>query len=214
VESNPPIGASAECPRPTATFTPTFTPTPIPPRLSIVSASCDSRGLATFVIRNDGGSMPAPATLLHFRNHSLIDNRNRLRLDANGQASVRVQVLPGDIAGIGMETSPPIGASVECPVPTATFTPTPSTPVIRITASCDNNAVLTINVRNEGASMTGVGAWVVLRRGDNQGGERYTLAAGASLTATRQGIYGNLTVSASDGQGGVTTVSVVCQPPA
>jgi hypothetical protein len=74
--------------------------------------------------------------------------------------------------------------------------------------------VLTINVRNEGASMTGVGAWVVIRDGNNQGGERYTLAAGASLTATRQGIYGNLQVSASDGQGGVTSVSVICQRPA
>jgi hypothetical protein len=143
---------------------------------------------------------------------------NHVRLDANRETAVQVIVNHGDSVRISVETDPPISASVECPRPTATntptFTPTPSRPVIRLTASCDNNGVLTINVRNEGASMTGIGAWVVLRGGDNQGGERYTLAAGASTTGTRQGIYGNLTVSASDGQGGVTTVSVVCQPPA
>lgn len=211
VQSDPPLVSSVECPRPTATNTPTFTP--IPPSLRIVSASCDQLGTATFVIRNDGGAMPTSVRVLKFRNNQLIDSRQSLNLNASSQTSVSVQVLPGDRAGIGLESAPPIGVSVECPRPTATFTPTPSRPVIRLTASCDNNGVLTITVRNEGASMTGVGAWVVIRNGDNQGGERYTLAAGASLTATRQGIYGNLTVSASDGQGGVTSVSVVCQRP-
>jgi hypothetical protein len=214
VDSNPPIGATVECLRPTPTNTATFTRTPIPPRLRIISASCDQFGRATFVIRNDGGDMPATVRILHFRNHGSIGPDGNLRLNANSQSSVVVSVLPGDIAGIGVESNPPIGATVECLRPTATFTPTPSRPVIRLTATCDNNGVLTINVRNEGASMTGIGAWVVMRGGANQGGERYTLAAGQSVTGTRQGIYGNLEVSASDGQGGVTSVSVVCQRPA